>query len=128
MSVHFKSIARKDPRDATAIPKHYALVVSSGVTDIDQLSQLVSDGSTVTRADVYAVIVRLVTTIQNELSQGRTVRLGKLGSFSLGVNSEGVDTPEEVTPSLIKRTKIRYRPSIELSNMLKTLRFKKKSE
>ncbi|MBW1296012.1 HU family DNA-binding protein [Aquimarina litoralis] len=128
MSVNFKPIARRDPRDSTAIPKHYALVVSSGITDIDQLSTLVSDGSTVTQADVYAVIIRLVKTIQGELSQGRTVRLGKLGSFSLGVNSEGADTPEEVTPSLIKRTKIRYRPSIELNNMLKTLRFTKKSE
>ncbi|WP_108869403.1 HU family DNA-binding protein [Aquimarina aquimarini] len=128
MSVNFKSIARRDPRDIMATPKHYAMVVSNGATDIDQLSQLISDGSTVTQADVYAVIIRLVNTIQNELSQGRTVRLGKLGSFNLSVNSEGVDTPDKVTPSLIKRTKIRYRPSLELNNMLKTLRFSKKSD
>ncbi len=127
MAVIFKSIARKNPRDFQAAPKHYALVISNGSSDIDRLSRLVSDGSTVTNADVYAVIVRLLSVIQGELSEGRIVKLGKLGDFRLSVNSIGVDAEEEVSASLIKKANIRYRPSKELSDMLKTLRYTKRS-
>ncbi len=125
MSVNFKSIARKNPRDLAATPKYYALAMSKGVTDIDRLSAQISDGSTVRQADVYAVIISLVNAIQGELREGRTVRLGKLGSFSLTLSSNGIETEEEVGASLIKNVKIRYRPGSELKDMLKTLKFNK---
>lgn len=127
MSVKFKVIQKKNPQDLAAAPKSYALAVSDGTVDIDRLSVLVGDGSTVRQNDIYAVIIGLVNVIQGELSQGRSVNLGKLGTFSIGISSDPSDTAEEVTASNIKGAKVNYRPGKELKNMLKTLSYTKVS-
>jgi len=125
MSVKFKVIQKKNPQDLAAAPKSYALAVSDGTVDIDRLSELVGDGSTVRQNDIYAVIIGLVNVIQGELSQGRSVNLGKLGTFSIGISSDPSDTAEEVTASNIKSAKVNYRPGKELKDMLKVLSYTK---
>ncbi|WP_340203024.1 HU family DNA-binding protein [Ascidiimonas sp. W6] len=125
MSVTFRTIQKRNPQDLTATPKYYALAIPKGTSDIDRLSELIADGSTVRQADVYEVIIGLVNAIQGELKQGRNVVLGKLGTFSLGVNSEGVEEEEKVTANQIKKARIRYRPGTKIRNMLKTLRYQK---
>ena len=127
MSVKFKVIQKRNPRDITAAPKSYAIAVSDGTVDIDRLSVLVGDGSTVRQNDIYAVIIGLVNVIQGELSEGRSVNLGKLGTFSISLSSDPSDTPEEVSASNIKSARVNYRPSKELKNMLKTLSYTKVS-
>ncbi|WP_340201923.1 HU family DNA-binding protein [Ascidiimonas sp. W6] len=125
MSVTFKSVAKRNPQNFDETPKFYALAVASGNADIDRLSELVADGSTVRQNDVYAVIIGLVNAIQGELKNGRKVTLGKLGTFSLGVTSEGVEEEEKLSANQIKKARINYRPGAEIKDMLKTLRFKK---
>ncbi len=125
MSVNYKSIARRNPSDPTAPPMYYASVVNKGTTDLNKLSQLLADGSTTRKADVYAVLVGLVEEIKKELSEGRMVKLGDLGSFAVGVHSHGAGTPDEVNPSHIKRRKIVYRASADLKTMLSALKFHK---
>jgi predicted histone-like DNA-binding protein len=127
MAVNFKVIQKKNPQDLLATPKSYAIAISNGTSDIDRLAKLVGDGSTVRQNDVYAVIIGLVNTITDELSEGRSVRLGKLGMFSISVSSEGSDTAEEVNATNIKSAKVRYRPSTELKGMLNALKFNKVS-
>lgn len=125
MSIKFKSIERKNIQDPTLRPKHYALAVTAGRTDLDGLAALISDGSTVRQGDVYAVLIGMVNAISLELAAGRTVNMGKLGSFSIGISSEGVEEAKEVTSSVIKGAKIRYRPLAELKDVLKTLHYQK---
>ena len=125
MSVKFRTVKRKNLQDPTAPPKNYAIVHAQEVTDIDGLSALISDKSTISRPDVYAVIMALLETIISELQAGRAVKLGKLGSFSISVNSEGIETAEEVTASLIKKARVVYRPGMEIKDMLKVLRYEK---
>ncbi|WP_420572969.1 HU family DNA-binding protein [Kordia sp.] len=127
MPVKFKVIQKKNPQDLAATPKSYAIAVSDGTVDIDRLSVLVGDGSTVRQNDIYAVIIGLVNVIQGELSEGRSVNLGKLGTFSIGISSNPSDTPEEVGASNIKSAKVNYRPGKELKNMLKVLSYTKVS-
>lgn len=127
MSVKFKVIQRKNPQDLAATPKSYAIAVNDGKVDIDRLSVLVGDGSTVRQNDIYAVIIGLVNVIQGELSEGRSVTLGKLGTFAVSISSNPSDTAEEVTLSNIKSAKINYRPGKEIKNMLKTLSYTKVS-
>ena len=125
MSVKFRSIKRKNLQDPTAPPKNYAIAHSQEVTDIDGLSALISDKSTISRPDVYAVIMALLESIIKELEAGRAVQLGKLGTFSISVNSEGIDAAEEVTGALIKKARVVYRPGMEIRDMLKVLKYEK---
>lgn len=125
MSVNYTTIARRNPGDPDAPEKHYARVVNSGTTDLNKLAALLGDGSTTRKADVFAVLVGLVEEIKKELSEGRMVKLGDLGSFAVSVNSEGEDSPDLVTVNSIKRRKIQYRTSGELKTMLGAIKFTK---
>jgi predicted histone-like DNA-binding protein len=127
MSIKYKTIARKNLQKPADPVKYYAIASASGKTDIDKLSQLIANNSTVSRTDVYAVIMGLLETVTEELAEGNTVSLGKLGSFTVNVKSDGVETAEAVTAATIKGAKIVYRPGTELKNMLKTLKFEKKA-
>jgi predicted histone-like DNA-binding protein len=123
--ISYKVISRKNPQDSTAPPKYYLSPVANGNIDLDGLAALISDGSTVRQADVYAVLVGMVNAISQQLAEGKRVRLGKLGTFSIGLHSEGVEKEEEAGAQLIKRSKINYRPGVELQDMLKTLNYRK---
>lgn len=118
-------IERPNPQDRTAENKFYAQVVATGKTDLERLAYLVSNQSTVREADCYAVILSLLHNIVDELKQGRIVKLDKLGSFQLGIQSEGVHTAEEVNASVVKNLRIKFRPDQRMKNQLnlKTVQF-----
>jgi hypothetical protein len=59
------------------------------------------------------------------LGQGRIVKLGRLGSFQVGVSSEGLPSAEEVTSHAIIKSRINFRPSKRLRSFLKDIVFKK---
>jgi len=125
MSVTYKVIQRKNPQDLAATPKYYAIVVRGKDVDLDQLSALISDGSTVRQNDVYAVLIGLVNVIIAQLQDGNVVRLGKLGSLAISISSAGEDLEEDVSSTSIRRARINYRPQKELQDMLKILKFQK---
>jgi hypothetical protein len=55
------------------------------------------------------------------LTNGKIVALGDLGTFCVNVKSDGVVTPEEFTASVVKGTKILYRPTKELKKKLRMI-------
>ena len=125
MSVLFKSTAKVNPRDVSAPLKYYATAIRKDVSDIDQLCKLISANSTMSRSDVYGVVIELLEKINYELSEGRTVKLDKLGHFSLSLKSDGVEAPADVSSRLSKGAKINFRPDKEVRDMLTTLKYVK---
>lgn len=125
MAVKYKAVARRNPADPTAEEKYYMSVVCKDVTDFNELASLLSDGSTIRKANAYAVLVGLVELIKKELAAGRKVRLGDIGSLSVGVHSEGLELPDKLGEEKIKRRKIVYRAGRELKDMLTTLKFER---
>jgi predicted histone-like DNA-binding protein len=77
--------------------------------------------------DCHAVLLSLVHNISQELNDGRIVRLGKLGTFQVGISSEGMVTEEEVNSSVITKTRILFRPGRKLQKVLSDLSFRKAS-
>ncbi len=125
MSIKFKVTGRKNPQDRTVPEKYYASVVNSGHVDVDELSKRIAYSSSTNRSDVYAVLMALLDIIPMELAEGRIIKLGKLGSFSVLINSEGSETPEEVGNANIKTVKVRYIPGKELKEEAKKFSFTK---
>ena len=125
MSIKFKTIARKNPRDLEAAPLFYASSIISRKIDLDELSQAIAQSSTVARADIYAVLIALIEEITKNLSNGNLVQLGKLGSLSLNLRSEGSESEEDCTSAAIKGAKVIYRPGAEIKTMMKTLKYTK---
>ncbi len=113
-----KTVARKNPRDLTAPPKYYAMKVNTGQCTINELIDLISTTSTVSKADVHAVLYALQEMIPKELGRSNIVRLGSLGSFNISLSSEPSETEDEVSKSNVKRLKILFRPSQDLKKMV----------
>ena len=122
---NFKVVQLANPSDRTAPKKYYARVVSSGDITLTELSEMIADISTVSRVDVLAVLEAFVMLMSRQLRNGKTVRLGNLGSFSLSGSSLGFDTEAEVNANSIKSVRVNFRPGREILDSLKTVKFTK---
>ena len=69
------------------------------------------------------MLLALQHNIMDELSQGNIVTLDKLGSFQIGVRSEGKDLEEEVSANTVKSAHLNFRPAKRMRNMLDTVKF-----
>lgn len=121
--VKLNKVERPNPQDRTLAYKFYAQAVSTGTTDLERLAYLVSHQSTVREADCYAVLLSLLHNIIDELQQGKIVKLDKLGSFQVGVKSEGAENSDELSVSAVKKAHINFRPDKRVKEMLQTISF-----
>lgn len=105
--------------------KYYASPVFTGEVNLDQLTAKIEKISTVSGADIRAVLYALVDVIPAELENSQIVRVGELGSFRLSLSSEGKAKEEEITAQSITGTKILFTPGTKLKKMQSTLKFEK---
>ena len=116
--ITINKVARPNPQDNTAENKFYAQIKASGKTDLERLAFLVSNQSTVREGDCYAVILSLIHNVIDELKQGRTVKLDKLGTFKLSVRSEGASSKAALTQTNIKSLHVHFLADKRLKNNL----------
>ena len=98
---------------------------ASGDVSLREMSERIQQTCTVTKADVYAVLVAMEDVITEALKSGEIVRLGDLGTLQIGLNGKGALTEEDYEPSLIKRARINFRPGTALAGALTSLSFAK---
>ena len=74
----------------------------------DRLAQI----STVSRSDVYAVLMDLAGVLADYMAQGRSVKIAGLGTFSytLTAAGQGVETADKVSASQITGVRVRFIP------------------
>jgi predicted histone-like DNA-binding protein len=126
MPVQYSLAEKGNPSDQSAPKKFYANAKSTGEVTFRSLSKEIAGGSTtVSDTDVLAVLNDLTKALAKHLSEGRIVRFGDFGSFSITLSSEGAETSEKFNSSLIKGGKIAFRPGIDLKEMLAVLKFEK---
>ncbi|MDY3520932.1 HU family DNA-binding protein [Riemerella anatipestifer] len=126
MSIKYKTIQKAQPGVAGGgDKKFYASPVYQGEKTLEGLTKDIEKISTVSGADIRAVLYALVDVMQNSLSDGQIVRLGELGSMRVSLSSEGKAKEEEVTSVAIKSAKVLFTPGSDLKKMLQTLKFEK---
>ena len=96
-----------------------------GEKNLEQLTKSIEKISTVSGADIRAVLYALVDVITEDLSNSQIVRLGDLGSLRLNVSSDGKTTDKEVNAAAIRNTKLVFTPGKKLKEMQQTLKFEK---
>ena len=81
----------------------------------DEVARRLAEMSTVSRADAYAVLTDLGHVLGQIMAEGRSVKLGGLGSFYLSCRSKGngTDTPEEISEKLINEVKVCFIPEYQ---------------
>lgn len=125
MSVRFKMVLKQNNIASPPETKYYPCAVSSGGVDLEFLADAVADRSTLTVADCYAVLVAMSEVVGEELARGKTVKLDRLGTFSLTLKGTGTDDPERLNKNTILGAKILFKPAEHLKKILVNLKYKR---
>ncbi|WP_346342529.1 HU family DNA-binding protein [Bacteroides pyogenes] len=95
--------------------KYYPQVVTVGkAADTQEVARRIARESTLSPADVHAVIRALPEVMSQIMSEGRSVSLDGLGSFRYtGVVGKTVDRAEDVSADLFTGIRVRFTPARE---------------
>jgi len=124
MPITFNVIQKRNPQNPTAPQKFYADIVGNGQTTLEDLAKYASTVSTVSKADILAVLESTFSKIADDVADGKIVYVGEYFTLQAGGSSEGKDTAEEVNASSIKTI---FRPGKMIKDALKLAEFKKKA-
>ena len=124
-SVTYSVVPRFKPGEKNDPPKYYAQAQARGDVNIREMAERIQSTCTVTKADVYAVLISLEDVVKEAIQNGEIVRLGDLCTLQVGLSGKGTLTEEEYEDSLIKKARINFRPGPVLAGALENLKFSK---
>jgi predicted histone-like DNA-binding protein len=79
--------------------------------ETNELAMMMQQNCTLKRSDIVAVISELVDTMTREMQNGKRIRLDGLGTFKIGLTSEGVSDPKDFRPERhVKGTHVLFYP------------------
>lgn len=128
MPISYVVTPRVNPNDLTAPRKYYGIAKSSGEETVRQLANEISKRTNLSTAEVFATIEAFIDLIPERLAEGKIVRLGDFGSFSISISSEGVEKEENFTAFNIKDNSLNFRPGKLVQNVLNNAEYRKVSE
>lgn len=126
MPILYRALLKGEPGvPGGGVKKYFAHIVFDGVVTVDELAKEIEKFSALSEPDINGVIIALENAIQDKLLASKIVRFNRLGNLYPVLHSNGVDTEEEVIPSIIKNAGARYRPGDRLRDALKSAKFAK---
>ena len=123
MAVNYSVAMLRNPSDPEADKKAYARAQIAGEMKLNELARAVSMQTTVSRADVTAVLIATVENMILALEEGKQVDFGELGKFRIQLTSKGTKTAEEFTAHNITGARIQFTPGDELKDLYSQLDF-----
>ena len=114
MALNYSVSLRTNPIKKDEPAKAYATAQINGELSLKQLSRRVSMQTTVSRADVVAVLISTVENLLDAL---------ELGKFRLHILNEGAESLEKFTSTNITGVSIQYIPGEDLKNVFAGLEF-----
>ena len=124
-TVTYSVVPRINPREKNDPPKYYAQAQARGDVNIREMAERIQSTCTVTKADVYAVLISLEDVVKEAIQNGEIVRLGELCTLQVGLSSKGTLTEKEYEDTNIKKARINFRPGPVLAGALESLKFTK---
>lgn len=123
--IKFKALARKKPGVKDGPIKYYASTVIDGEVGLLEICREIEKISTVSEADIMAVLTSLVSLVPEKLINSKIVRLGDLGSLRPSIGSNGFEKEEEVSRSSVRSNKVIFTPGKRVLKAMKTAEYKK---
>ena len=117
-----------DPKDEalveTVVTNYFATAQYTEVMGIEKFARHIADhGTTYSRADIMAILYMAVDCMREQLLEGKKIRLGELGDFSLSLSSKGAETAEKFSSQNIQRVAVCWEPGSEFRNLLADAEF-----
>ncbi len=93
----------------------YARAFSPELVDMKELANRINNSCTVTHSDVIAVITALVGEMNYALREGKRVKLDSLGTFRVGIHSQGVTNAKDFNVQKhISRPHVIFTPAVSV--------------
>jgi predicted histone-like DNA-binding protein len=123
MSVPYKKMLRKDPRDPQAKQMYYPRLVTQGNSaDLNDVAFLMKEASSLSVGDIKSVLTNFIECTRTLLYGGQSVRIADFGTFSLGAQTTGEDTEKACGVKNIKSVKINFRAAMNVKPNLSATR------
>ena len=112
--------------DLVKTEKQNAFAISqyTDVMTIEKFAKhITSHGSVYSRADISAILYMAVDCMREMLLEGKKIRLGDLGDFSILLGSKGAETADKFTAQNITNVKVQWEPGQQFKNLLDDAEF-----
>ena len=116
----------KKDTDLVKTEKQNAFAISQyiDVMTIEKFAKhITSHGSVYSRADISAILYMAVDCMREMLLEGKKIRLGDLGDFSVLLSSKGAESADKFTAQNITQVKVQWEPGKEFKNLLDDAEF-----
>ena len=116
----------KKDTDLVKTEKQNAFAISqyTDVMTIEKFAKhITSHGSVYSRADISAILYMAVDCMREMLLEGKKIRLGDLGDFSILLASKGAETADKFTAQNINNVKVQWEPGQQFKNLLDDAEF-----
>ena len=125
MPITYQIVGCTNPRGAEGVDYATNRAVKTGDYGFKELAEDIQFATTVTMADVVAVLTAAKEYIKKHLLQGQRIVLAELGALQASISSkcfaQSVIPSESFAPaSYIKQVNVRFRPEAELLRYVRT--------
>ena len=117
MAIKYRIAERQNPLTKTL--QYYAQVMPVEPLTLEDIAEGIEKTSTVSSADIKAVLDALQFEVIRALRAGNSVRLGDLGSFRPTLASRSALSAEAFTIANLKGVRVRFTPSARMETELK---------
>ena len=123
MPLNYSIAMLGNPQNADDPKKAYAKAQISQELSLKDLSRQIASQTTVSRADVSAVLISTVENLLEALRAGSQVDFGELGKFRLQITSRGAENAEKFTATNITGVNIQFVPGEDLKDVFTGMEF-----
>ena len=104
------NLVKTEKKNAFAVSQY------SDVMTIEKFAKHISShGSVYSRADISAILYIAVDCMREQLLEGKKIRLGDLGDFSILLSSKGAEDADKFTAQNITDVKVQWEPGAEFN-------------
>lgn len=126
MAIKYKAVSQSKPGiKGGANYQYYARITGRTKFDIHNVCKDLSLISTLSDADIIAVVYGFLDRLPDYLINGYNVQLGDFGTFSLSLSSEAAESEEKLTSRNIKKVNIHFRPGVRFKKAVSNPKFVK---
>ena len=109
---------------ATEVQKAFAVAQYSEIMTIEKFAKHISThGCVYSRADISAILYMAVDCMREQLLEGKKIRLGDLGDFSVNITSTGAESADKFTAQNITSVNVVWDPGKEFKTLTEDAEF-----
>ena len=102
----------------------FAVAQYTDVMTIEKFARhIATHGCVYSRADISAILYMAVDCMREMLLDGKKIRLGDLGDFSISLSSKGAESADKFTAQNITAAKVVWDAGAEFKNLMKDAEF-----